>query len=102
MKKIDGFLKPGTKRWFEYHCWESNDSADAELWHRSHQQVEVLDCDNAKEYGKYTWKERQEDGNPLVYRIRFADGHVGAAFEDELLYRKSQFCRPNPPKRRVA
>ncbi len=25
--------------WFEYHCWESPESSDAEIWYRSHQKV---------------------------------------------------------------
>ena len=29
---------PGTVAWFEYHCQESDDSDDADLWYRSHQQ----------------------------------------------------------------
>ncbi len=26
------------RRWFEYHCYEGEDSSDAELWHHTHQQ----------------------------------------------------------------
>ena len=34
----------GAFAWFEYHCWESPESADAPAWYRSHQRVEVLAC----------------------------------------------------------
>lgn len=35
--------KVGKRMWFEYHCLESDSSCDAELWYRSHQQVNVLE-----------------------------------------------------------
>ena len=100
-KTIDGFRKEGTEAWFEYHCQESAKSADAELWYRSHQRVTVLDCDNVDEFGDLSFVERAEAGVPLVYKIRFEDGFEGAAFEDELVDNPEEFCRPEPPKRKV-
>jgi hypothetical protein len=32
----------GEEAYFEYHCLESMDSSDADLWLRSHQTVEIL------------------------------------------------------------
>lgn len=33
---IDNLLGIGDEYWFEYHCKESHDSNDAELWYHSH------------------------------------------------------------------
>ena len=90
-------IKVGKTKWFEYHCYESLDSADYELWIRSHQRVIVGECENESEFGNLTLQERHNEGTPLVYQITFVDGFVGAAFEDELLTSKKHFCRPNPP-----
>lgn len=82
-------------RLFEYHCWESSQSSDAELWYRSHQRVTVL---RIVEPGVgRTFMERCEAGNPRVFRIRFEDGFEGDAFEDELVRSRKEFCRPSPP-----
>ena len=69
--------------YFEYHCNESEDSAHAELWHHTHQQVTVLGVDDPG-YGG-TPEERAEEGQPRVYFIRFDDGYEHSAFEDELV-----------------
>jgi hypothetical protein len=99
MKEIDGFIHHGERRWFEYHCEESHDSADAELWYRSHQRVSVLDCVNAGDFGSLSFEERSESGHPLVYRVVFhSDNFIGTVFEDELLSSKDDFYRPDPPK----
>lgn len=90
-------LLPGTVLWFEYHCNESHKSADAQLWYRSQQQVTVLSCTNDDMHGDLSQLERFETGHQLVYRIRFADGFEGAAFEDELLASSAGFQRPAPP-----
>ena len=92
--------KEGESVLFEYHCCESYDSADVELWYRSHSRVTVLDCDNSDDFGNMTFIERVENGCPLIYHIRFKDGHIGAAFEDELLDSEKDYCRTNPPIRR--
>ena len=100
MDKVDQFIKQGTKVFFEYHCQETHDSADADLWYRSHQKVVVGECDNLKEFGDLTFRERLEGCCPLVYLILFSDGFEGNAFEDELLDSEDQYDRPQPPKPR--
>jgi hypothetical protein len=91
----------GTLAWFEYRCWESDNSADAELWHRSHQQVTIdgpLEGDPAAA-GLTTIAERLRDCLPGYYPVRFADGYVGCACEDELLTGPEWYERPGPPAR---
>lgn len=90
------------EKWFEYHCNESHNSADAEFWYRSHQKVKILEIDNLQDVHKNTtMKERLEDmGMPIVYKIRFIDGFEGNAFEDELLNSPDEFYRKDPPKRK--
>jgi len=74
--------------WYEYHCDESPGSADAELWYRSHQQVEVTD------------KSYSDPGEPEQYNIKFLeDGFEGVAFDDELLNSTEEFYRPDPPEK---
>jgi len=97
----DDWLK-GQEAWFEYHCNESHTSADAELWYHSHQRVTIVqeqpsDGRDALHELK-TGKERCEAGCPRCYQIRFADGFVADAMEDELLTSPAGFTRPNPPK----
>lgn len=76
----------GTKLWFEYHCYEDDDSADREAWYRSHQQVVIIQIhtDTDDEVG-------------IMYRVRFEDHHEHDVFEDELLLSTTQFTRPTPP-----
>lgn len=98
-------IKPGTEVFFEYHCDESHQSSDAQLWYRSHQKVTVLHCDKdtieqAENCGVFTLPARAEVGVPLVYTIEFADGHIGDAFEDELLTSEDSYERPAPPAAR--
>ena len=97
-KQIDHYRKSGEILWFEYHCNESHNSQDAQLWYRSHQQVEVINCDNENEFGQFDFIERQECGMPLVYQIKFNDNTLGHAFEDELLDDINDYCRNDPPK----
>lgn len=64
------------RRLFEYHCWESKESADAKLWQHTHQRVQVL--------------ERTQHGHidgptPTMYRILFADGFQSEVWDDELV-----------------
>ena len=91
-------IEHGSERFFEYHCWESHASGDAELWYRSHQRVTVLECVNP-EYGDMSLDQRCEAGHGLVYRVQFSDGHVGDCFEDELLESEASYHRPDPPAR---
>lgn len=90
-------IPPGSVRWFEYHCLESHDSADAKLWYRSHQQVTVGVCENP-EYGDLSQDERYEAGCPLAYGVKFSDGFTYTAMENELLLSQDEFYRPDPPK----
>ncbi|KKL81850.1 hypothetical protein LCGC14_1990690 [marine sediment metagenome] len=86
----------GKRLWFEYHCWESPKSSDAQLWYRSHQQVRVLRM--TERGGPWATPElRGENGEPRVYAVRFDDGHIGAAFEDELMIAQASFYCDDPP-----
>ncbi|MCW2317095.1 hypothetical protein M2322_002649 [Rhodoblastus acidophilus] len=87
---------------FEYHCYMGHDSADAELWYRSHQPVTVLALVE-KGNGK-TLMARRNNGEPRVYNVRFGDGFEYDACEDELLADSSFFsheCSP-PPQHEIA
>ena len=88
---------PGETAWFEYHCSEATDSADAPAWFHSHQQVTVLRANDADPAAADTAAERGEQGVPLTYRVRFEDGLEWDAFEDELLTSADGFVRPDPP-----
>ena len=95
---------PGEQAWFEYHCFESDASCDAELWHHSHQQVTVvrqLGPDEVDE-GEGTIDERLELGMPRMYEIRFEDGFSGHVTEDELSDSKADWERPDPPAKTAA
>jgi hypothetical protein len=91
MRKVSTMMK-----WFEYHCFESAESADYALWLHSHQQVTVGKCENP-EFMNMSEDERIDDGCPLVYSITFADGYKSSAFEDELLDDPIEYQRPDPP-----
>ena len=76
------------RRWFEYHCYEGEDSSDAELWHHTHQQVAVL-------------HKHQNIDEPIVgkmYRVRFGDGLEYDVCDDELLKSPKDFYRPDYSK----
>lgn len=66
------------RAFFEYHCWESPESADAVLWLHTRQIVEIIrplssdECD-IDEIGQ-------------MYLVRFSDGLEYSVFQDELLY----------------
>jgi hypothetical protein len=94
IKQIFEF-KPRDIVWFEYHCYEGHDSADAQLWYHSHQQVKILKiCFNGT---GATPEERAENGHPAGYTIQFNNGFKADVFEDELMKDKKDFFRPNPP-----
>lgn len=94
----EGLRKIGESVWFEYHCEESPQSQDAELWYRSHQKVTIIAiADN--DGMQLSKKEREDFGQPIVYDVEFKDGFIGTVFEDELLNSKKKFIRPNPPKK---
>ena len=81
----------GKELWFEYHCWESPESCDAELWYRSHQKVRVLRR-GVDDHDEYTEE-------PKVYDVVFKDGFKGTVFADELMNSPKEFYRPNPPNK---
>lgn len=85
----------GESAFFEYHCLQSHDSADAQAWYRSHQPVEVVafpDSDGLKMLRSGADREeRLNDGCPLIYRVRFSDGHEHDVFEDELMSSRELF-----------
>ena len=92
------YWEPGSTAWFEYHCYEGHDSADAALWYHSHQQVTVLGPADADSWhADLTYVERQEDGMPRCYTVQFPDGFEYTAVEDELLTLPQYFWRPDPP-----
>lgn len=90
--------KPGDQPWFEYHCFESDESADAPAWYRSHQKVTVLSMDENDSAGM-TRAERDEAGMPFTYTVRFKDGLEWDVFEDELSETQEPWCRPDPPRK---
>jgi len=75
------------RRLFEYHCYEGEDSSDAELWHHTHQPVNVL--------------ARVQDAGIIgggairMYRVRFADGYEHDVFDDELVASADEYQRPD-------
>ena len=60
---------------FEYHCWESDESTDAELWHRTRQPVTVI---------RQLGPDEVDEEIGRMYHVRFQDGFEGDVFEDEL------------------
>jgi hypothetical protein len=101
-KYSDGGLiddKVGKEFWFEYHCFESHTSCDAEIWYRSHQKVKVIKVVEWS-YIDATKKERLEDGNPRVYLVEWKDGFQYDVFEDEIMESPDEFERPEPPNTR--
>jgi hypothetical protein len=90
----------GDVAWFEYHCWESPESGDAEVWYRSHQRVEILGRNEIEPISEtMSYQERQEECVPWTYEVRFPDGLVWSAWEDELSASRADWHRPDPPKR---
>jgi hypothetical protein len=93
---MSGDPKVGSQYWFEYHCWESDESADAPLWRHSHQRVTVI-AELESDGQGLTAEERAEAGVPLAFRARWADGFEWCVLDDELLESPSEFYRPDPP-----
>ena len=67
----------GGRRWFVYHCYEGDDSADAELRDHTQQLVTVL--------RKLTAPKVDEFDVGRMYRVRFHDGFEYDVFNDELV-----------------
>ena len=89
--------KVGKEFWYEYHCFESDDSCDAEIWYRSHQKVKVVDVAH---WSFEKLEERIADAQFRVYLVEWKDGFQYDVFEDELMESKDEFYRPDPPKRK--
>lgn len=94
--------QPGDQAFFEYRCLESHESADAEAWYHSHQEVTVVseNEDDGQRTKFANQQERAEEGMPVTYLIRFGDGITWCAFEDELLVSPEFYERPDPESRR--
>jgi hypothetical protein len=90
---------PGDRAHFEYQCWESPDSNDADAWYHSHQMVTVLDenVDDGQRVEFPTYDDRADAGMPVTYSVRFDDGLIYTVFEYELMTDSSHFERPDPP-----
>ena len=86
--------KVGKYFWFEYHCYESDDSCDEEIWYRSHQKVKIL---SVSEWSFDNLQDRIDDGQPRVYKVMFNDGLKYDVYEDELMNSTEDFYRLNPP-----
>ena len=71
------------RRYFEYHCYEGEDSSDAELWHHTHQQVIVLN------------KNASNDVDVRTYKVRFPEGLEYDVFDDELMKSPAEYYRPD-------
>ena len=69
---------------FEYHCYEGEDSADAKLWHHTHQPCAVL--------RQLTNQEAEES---IMYSVRFSDGFERDVFDDELVDSVAEYYRPD-------
>lgn len=72
----------GQTYWFEYHCWESEESSDALLWHHTHQQALVV--------RELSW----EQADCHMCEVVFPDGFQATVFRDELLDSRDQITRP--------
>lgn len=75
----------GEKAYFEYHCWQSHDSSDAELWYRSHQEVTIIKMEPNDGFDilQDGFAERMDAGHPIAYSVKFKDGFIGHVTEDE-------------------
>jgi hypothetical protein len=86
----------GQQYWFEYHCWESDESADAPLWHRSHEKVTIVKRMKDDAWEGSTFEERNEAGALMAFLARWDNGFEWCVIEDELLDSPSDFFRPDP------
>jgi hypothetical protein len=63
---------------------DASSEISARLAHRSGQPVTVLEREANDAPEGWTFAERMEAGTLWTYVVRFADGHIDTAFEDEL------------------
>jgi len=78
----------GNEYYYEYHCFESHKSSDAELWYRSHLKIKVIGLAKEQDF--------LED-EPSVLIVQFEDGYIGHAWEDEILSSENEYVRPDSP-----
>lgn len=89
-------VKPGKVYWFEYRCWESDQSADADLWYHSHQEVKVLKMEEPG-HGQDE-DDRALNSCPAAFKIKFlSDGFTHTGMEDELLESQEEYINQDPP-----
>ncbi len=67
---------PGEGVRFTYRCWESEESCDARLWHRTGRVATIVRRLSPEEVDEF-------EIGPM-YQIRFSDGFVGDVGSDEL------------------
>ncbi len=79
-------LKPGDRVFFEYRCFESEQSCHAELWHHTCQFATV-----ARRLGP---KEVDEAEVGPMFTLRFADGFQFDTMSDEIYRRQRRGCKP--------
>lgn len=80
-----GLIPSGALRIFVYNCDMSDSSDHVDHRDRSGQVVEVIGLpDWEPGWEASTRDERDDEAMPWVYPIRFSDGHIGGAFEDEI------------------
>jgi hypothetical protein len=77
LEKLASYI--GKDLFFEYHCLESEQSQDAELWHRTHRKVKILEMLTPSE------------ADLPMFRIRFEDGLEADAFWYEVLESENDF-----------
>ncbi len=98
LSTTESVRKIGQALYFEYHCLESSLSHDAELWYHSHQRVTVIGFEANDGWDIVKLVDREETGHLIAYSVRFSDGFVGCAIEDELLDSEEEYYRPDPPR----
>ncbi len=78
--KLPRLYKPGDRALFEYHCFQSEESCDAELWHHTQQPCTIIGYGDDDEASAI-------DRGGASYVVRFKDGFEGPAMQDELVTR---------------
>ena len=81
-------FRPGDRVFFEYHCWQSEESCDAKLWHHTRQYATMVRV--------IVPPEIDEEVAPM-YEIRFDDGLTYDVNSDEVTRRPV----PHPEKRGI-
>jgi hypothetical protein len=79
-------LRQGDRVFFEYHCFESEQSCHAKLWHHN--------CQFAKVARRLGRGEVDEAEVGPMFELQFADGFRHHAMSDEIYRRKRPGCKP--------